>query len=485
MSERNNDRFNLNPHSLISDLLKSLWAIVLGAIAITLVADLYMTVFTPKTYTTKATFVVTSKAYSSYSYNNLSAAQSMAGTLQNILNSEILKKEVCKDLGIDTFDATVRASVINETNLLEMYVTSKTPLRTFRMVHSIMNNYQNLTQYVNSDAVMQVLEEPYVPTRPATGVRNMGKLIQIFGGSLIALSLLFLYLSYRNDTIKSEEDLADKLDAKPLGAIRYEYTKMFIRNQNPPLINDVDASFGFTEQHKKVASRIITAANERNAKAIMVTSVREHEGKSNVAANLALTLAKQHYSVLLIDLDLRRPTQYKLFKAEVVNDLPAIIHNSELQSTAVVKKDGVSLLLSKGEYANSTEIIADRSMAELVTQAKHVHDFVIVDTPPMGVMSDAEAVADFCDMSIMVVQYNNVLAKDINDAIDELNKAKAYFAGTILNGLWETHGQGSVIGGYGAYGAYGRYGRYGRYGKYGKYGHYAERKEKSSSGVKA
>lgn len=485
MSEKNNDRFNLNPHSLITDLLKSLWAIVLGAIAVTLVADLYMTVFTPKTYTTKATFVVTSKAYSSYSYNNLSAAQSMAGTLQSILNSDILKKEVCKDLGVETFDATVRANVIEETNLLEMYVTSKTPLQTFRMVHSIMNNYQNLTQYVNADAVMQVLEEPYVPTHPSTGVRNFSRLIKVFGMSLIALVLLFLYLSYRNDTIKSEEDLADKLDAKPLGAIRYEYTKMFMKNQDPPMVNDVDASFGFTEQHKKVASRVITAANERKAKAIMVTSVREHEGKSNVAANLALTLAKQHYSVLLIDLDLRRPTQYQLFKVQPVNDLPEIIHNSDMQNTAIVKKDGVSLLLSKGEYANSTEIIADKSMAELVTQAKHVHDFVIIDTPPMGLMSDAEAVGDFTDMSIMVVQYNNVLAKDINDAIDELNKAKAYFAGVILNGLWETQRTGSVIGGYGAYGAYGRYGRYGRYGKYGRYGHYAERSDSSSTEVKA
>jgi capsular exopolysaccharide synthesis family protein len=242
------------------------------------------------------------------------------------------------------------------------------------------------------------------------------------------------------------------------------------------MVNDVDASFGFTEQHKKVASRIITAANERKAKAIMLTSVREHEGKSNVAANLALTLAKQNYSVLLIDLDLRRPTQYQLFDVQEVTDLPEVIHDNDRLNKAMVKKDGLSLLLSKGQYENSTELIADRSMANLIARAKQVYDFIIIDTPPMGVMSDAEVVADFTDMSVMVVQYNNVQAKDINDAIDELNKGRAYFAGVILNGLWEAQGRGSVMHGYGAYGKYGRYG---------KYGHYAERKTAGSSGVKA
>lgn len=485
MSEKNTDRFNLNLHSLFSDLMKSLWAIVLGALAITLAADIFMTYLTEKTYTTKATFVVTSKAYSTYSYGNLSAAQSMAVTLQNILNSDILKKEVCKDLGIETFDATVRAGVIDETNLLELYVTSKTPLLTFRMVNSIMNNYQNLTQYVNSDAVMQVLEEPYVPVSPSSGVRDWTRLRNIFGISFAGLVLLFLFMSYRNDTIKSEEDLSDKLDAKPLGAIRYEHTRLFMKNKKAPMVNDVDASFGFTEQHKKVASRIITAAAEKQAKAIMITSVREHEGKSNVAANLALTLAKQKYSVMLIDLDLRRPTQYQLFGIQDVDDLPEVIHDNEKLNKAIIRKDGVSMLLSKGQYDNSSEIIADRTMASLVAVAKRVYDFVIIDTPPMGAMSDAESVADFTDMSVMVVQYNNVQAKDINDAIDELNKSKAYFAGVVLNGLWESQGKGSVLGGYGAYGAYGRYGRYGKYGKYGKYGHYAERKMAESSGVES
>ena len=114
-------------------------------------------------------------------------------------------------------------------------------------------------------------------------------------------------------------------------------------------------------------------------------------------------------------------------------------------------------------------------------------DFIIIDTPPMGVLGDAEALADEVDMSILVVQYNRVLAEDINDSIDLLNNAKADFGGTILNNLHVMAGTNSAAvtrgygrygkyGRYGHYGNYGKYGRYGRYGRYGNYGHYAERK---------
>ena len=471
----------LNIHSMVEDILKYLWVMVLGALAVTMMMDLRMTEFSKKTYTTKATFIVTSKSYSNYSYNNLSAATSMASTLQNILNSDILKKEVCKDIGIETFDAQVSAKVVKETNLLELYVTSSTPIRSFQIIRSIMNNYQNLTQYVNQEAFMQVLEEPYVPSSASGGARNKGRLRQIFVVSFGVLLLLFMYLSYNNDSIKSEEDQSEKLDAKALGAIRNEKRKLFVKNSSP-LVNDVNVSFEFTEQHKKMASRLINAAADADARTIMITSINEHEGKSNVCANLALTLARQNYKVLLMDCDFRRPTQYKLFKVDEFTEFVKVLKNKAEIPQAIIHKDGVDLLLNKKQYANSTELVSSAEMKDALTRIRKNYHYVIVDTPPMGSMSDAEAIADITDMSVLVVRYNSDLAGDINDAIDELNRADSTFGGTVLNGLREsTIVSGNA--GYGGYGAYGRYGKYGKYGKYGRYGHYAQKR--SSSGVKA
>lgn len=489
MSEKNNDRFNLDFYSLFTDYLKNLYVIILGALAAVMIMDLYMTMGVQKTYSTKATFVVTSKSYSTNVYRNLNAAQNMAKTLTNVLNSDILKKEVCKDIGLEQFDATVRASVISETNLLELRVTSETPLKTYQIIKSIMKNYRGLISYVNDATIMQVLEKPSVPTSPSSGIRNTRRLRQIFIIAFGALSLLFLYLSYRNDTVKSEEDLSDKIDGRTLGVIDHEQRKLFSKKKTSPMVNDVEVSFTFVEQIKKVATRLVTYASEADAKAILITSVKEHEGKSSIAANLALTLAKQNYKVLLIDCDLRRPTQYKLFGVKKAPGLQAVLNKQVAFNDAILNIDGLDILPTMERHSNSTEIVSNNAMRIFLHKAKMQYNFIIIDTPPMGVMSDAEAIANYADMSLLVVQYNNVLAADINDAIDTLSRANAEFGGTILNDLRVLSGASATSRGYGGYGGYGRYGhyghygnygRYGKYGRYGRYGHYAERKSSSS-----
>lgn len=483
MSERNDDRFNFDFYSLLTDVAKNLWAIFLGAIAVVLAFDLFTTVGTSKTYSTKATFVVTSRAYSTNVYSNLRAAENMAGTLTNILNSDVLKKEVCKDIGMENFDATVKASVIQETNLLELNVSSDTPLKTFLIIRSIMDNYGNLTKYVNSNTIMQVLEEPFVPMHANTGVRDVGRLRKIFIVSFIVLLLLFAYLSYKHDTIKSEFDLNSKLDAKALGVIDHEGRKLFSRKR--PLVTDVEVSFTFVEQYKKVVARLVTVAEQTESKTIMITSVSEHEGKSNVAANIAYTLAQQNYRTVLIDCDLRRPTQVKQLdlKEELKFDLVDLLDGKASFREAVIEKNGLYILGAKKNYSHSTEIVSSENLRTLFKRLKKAADYIIVDTPPMGILGDAEAIADQVDMTTLVVQYNRVLTEDLNDAIDSLNNARSDFGGTILNNLYVLAGthQAAVSGGYGrygkygSYGKYGKYGRYGRYGRYGNYGHYAER----------
>ena len=87
-------------------------------------------------------------------------------------------------------------------------------------------------------------------------------------------------------------------------------------------------------------------------------------------------------------------------------------------------------------------------------------------------MADAEVMADISDMSLLVVKYDLVQAKDINDAIDSLRVCHAHFAGCVLNEVKTMPGERRTVVGYGGYGRYGKYGRYGRYGRYGKYGRY-------------
>ena len=141
----------------------------------------------------------------------------------------------------------------------------------------------------------------------------------------------------------------------------------------------------------------------------------------------------------------------------------------------VLRRDrerGIHLLLSDRNISNSTDIVSSENMSRLVALMREYYDYIVIDSPPMSLMADAEVLANLSDMSLLVVGYDRALAQDLNDAIDSLRDCKANFAGCILNQVRTMPTTRRVIGGYGGYGHYGNYGRYGKYGNYGRYGAY-------------
>lgn len=475
---------NLDLYSMFRDALKNLWVIILGALAAAMIVNMSVRADFQRTYSTTATFVVTSKTSSNMAYSNLSAASTMANSFKNLLNSNLLKKKVCKDLGLASFNATTTANVIKGTNLMTLKVTADTPRNTYRIIRSVMSNMSWLTQYVSTDMIMEVLQDPPVPTGADASFTAAKQSLKAFLLAGAGLTLVFMYLSYRKETIKGEKDLETKLDARCIGMLYYDspYNSFgdFLKNKKDKhLVTDVTAPFELVERYKKIAANISGEAHKNDAKTILVTSVREHEGKSTVSANLALSLVKQSYKVLLIDGDMRRPSLNSLFLEpgeKLQSTLGDLLMGKATMGDALRtdKGSGLHLLLNNHNYVNSTDIVSSEYMAKLLDVVKKYFDFIIVDSPPMSLMADAEVFADLCDMSVLVVNYDMVLAQDLNDAIDSLRDCRGSFAGCILNMVRTLPGSRRVIGGYGGYGRYGSYGRYGRYGKYGSYGRYGE-----------
>ena len=543
---------NIDLYSILRDLVRSFWAVILGALAVAMVTYMFVQIRFQNSYTTSATFVVTSRTSSNHTYSNLSAASTMAESFSNILNSNLLKKKVMEDLGTSSFNATASASIVSETNLMTLRVKSDTPENTYKTIKSIMKVVSELTQYVSTDMVMDVLQEPPVPTHADLTSPAKKRAIQALLISAAAFSLIFMFFSYRKETVRSETELETVLNAKSLGAIRYANTKGWFRSlfgeKNPAkirsqeakarskeekarlkeekkavwdsgkgtqsskkaetqktdtkktdtqkadtknasaaarkresrlLITEPGARFDFIESFRKVGTRISAKAAESKARVIMVTSTIEHEGKSVISANLALTLANRDKKVLLIDGDFRRPTLFRLFNQyddenNTDRSLGAVLAGDISLDEALVRDNDSKLwlLLNHYGFSNSTDMVSSQAMHDIIRILKHEFDYVIIDTPPVQMMADAEAIAGEADMSVLVVKYDTVGAPEINDVIDTLRDCKAEFAGCVLSQVHMLPFQGRAVVGYGAYGSYGRYGRYGKYGKYGSYGSY-------------
>ena len=131
------------------------------------------------------------------------------------------------------------------------------------------------------------------------------------------------------------------------------------------------------------------------------------------------------------------------------------------------KASGLHLLVGSKHYANSTEMVSGERLRTLMKAVQRLADYVVIDSPPTSLMADAEILAEYADVSLLVVRQGMACARFINDTIDILDGGHSELLGCIFNDVKTGIFSGrSVLGGYGYRYGYGRYGRYG-YGKYG------------------
>ena len=475
-------RFDL--YGILRDIVRNLWAILLVALAAGMIVNVYARVNHQTSYSSKAMFAVKSKSSNNYSRTNLTAASTMATSFGNILNSSLLKKKVCEDLQMETFDARASAQVISKTNLITISVTADTPYKAYTIMCSTMRVIDELVPYVSTNMVLEVLQEPSVPGGADATFTGRNEAIKGFLIGAALMTMVFALLSYFKNTVKSEGDLEKKVGGRILGVIDHQRTRLSVsellkRQKDTHLITDVNADFKFVEKIKKIGATLTNHMRRHDQKVVLFTSVNAHEGKSTVAANVALALAEQDQTVLLIDGDLRNPTLFKMFypkQTKLANTLNGLIAGRNTTKDTVRRYGGYKLFMllnDKGDQ-ESTDIVASQRMRYLVSKAKAHFDYVVIDSPPLALMSDAEAFAEMADLTVLVVKYDYSTAEDINDAVDTLSGCKAEHYGTILNDYRSFIGE-RAVGGYGAYNryGYGAYGKYGTYGKYGAYGHYA------------
>ena len=401
------------------------------------------------------------------------SANTMAKTFEKILKSNIMEKKICEKLKVEELDADIHAKVLEGTNMLVLSVTADTPKDSIDIIRTVMDNYSSVSLYTVGSAVMDVLEEPKVPYTPDNPLDAGG---QAKKGGLVAGALVIILLglfSYMKNTIKQENEIEKKLDARSLGAISYEWKyktirDIFRRKKKAILVDDPVASFRFVESYKKLAAKVEYRMAKNEQKVLVVTSVSENEGKSTVAANLAITLAEQSKRVLLVDGDIRRPSQFLIFGMEPKeeNELGEYLRGNGSLADVMVPCTRKHMLFMGGKncYSSSTEMLNSESFFKLMAACRKFVDYVIIDTPPAGIIGDAQIFAHCADAVMIVAKQNYMLAEDINEVMDAFRDKEGKVLGVVLNGVRSFSGLvDSPVGHY-----YGKYSKYGRYGNYGR-----------------
>ena len=455
--------------SIARDIARQWWMILLFSISSYLAAVIVMTVSYKPVYTTTATFAVSTRGTNVSFFTDLTSAKETAEKMQLVLDSEILKRKVMEDLDLEQFDAKANASIVPETSILTLYVRDKTPLQSYRVMKSILANYTSVSEYVVQDIVLNMIQPPSIPSYPANplGARRTGRI-----AAFVAALLIILYIavfSYMKDTVKSTKEARTKIASSYLGAIYHERNARSRKNRNKKIsmcITNPLLSFVYVESSRKAASRVRSRLDKKGDKILLVTSVAENEGKTTVASNIALAIAQEGKKVLLIDCDFRRPALFKVFDVprQDVQDLPHLIYTEGDKSNIItkLKAENLYFIMNQRSTSNIEDIVKSGKFLSIIEFVRDKFDYIILDTPPLGMVPDAEEFANFADATLIVVRQDLALAPNINDAIDTMNKTTAHVIGFIYNDARGGFpGSGNNYGyGYGGYGSYYRYAVY-------------------------
>lgn len=207
------------------------------------------------------------------------------------------------------------------------------------------------------------------------------------------------------------------------------------------------------EYYNSIRTNIQFSGND--LKTIVLTSVQPGEGKSTTSVNLAISFARAGFKTLLIDADTRNSVLSGTFKASGrIKGLTAYLSgNSEFVETICdTNVENLSVIPSGKVPPNPTSLLQNANFNKLIETVRSWYDYVIIDSPPIGLVIDAAIIAQKCDATILVTESGAIKRRFVLKAKEQMAQSGAQFLGVILNKV------DSTTDSYGTYGSYGQYG---------------------------
>lgn len=200
--------------------------------------------------------------------------------------------------------------------------------------------------------------------------------------------------------------------------------------------------FQIVEAYKTLRTNLMFSIAAAKNKIVVISSALPGEGKSTTCANLAITLAQTESRVLLIDADLRKPTQYKIFKLGNDRGLSRLLVGFDTLLDVLHKgvEPNLDVIASGPQPPNPSELLGSDNMTILLGELCQHYDYILIDTPPINIVSDALVFAHKTAGLVMVTRQGETTYDDFTKAVSSIEFSGSNILGAVITSAHGAHG---------------------------------------------
>ncbi|MGI8608089.1 MAG: polysaccharide biosynthesis tyrosine autokinase [Candidatus Dormibacteria bacterium] len=272
-----------------------------------------------------------------------------------------------------------------------------------------------------------------VPTVPVSPDVPKTVFLGFLAGAALAVAIAFL-IDHLDDSVKGEVDAGDRLGVPVLGSIGFRPGQDG-RSGDKATLSALYTRDHVSEQYRSLRTNILYRGLEQRAQVIEVTSTVPGEGKTTTASNLAVVMAQAGNKVILVDADFRRPTLHEVFERPENIGLGNLLLRDREEKDLILATSipGLSLICSGPTPPNPSELLGSANMVELLERLRKRADVIVIDSPPVGVVTDAAVLGARADGVVLVVEEARTSSRDIVRAMRSLTAVDARVLGIVLN----------------------------------------------------
>lgn len=456
----NNDEFvEIDFKRMVDAVLNKSWIVTTCAVLCAVIALVITICFITPQYEASAMFYVNNNDISvgntslSLSSSDISASRGLVDTYIVILNTRETLNYVNDyaetNLSYQQLKNMISAEAVEETEVFRVTVSSSDPVEAEKLANSIAYILPKRISGIVEGTSAKIVDSAVTPTRPSSPSYTQNTLMGFLIGLVIAVSVVIMR-EMLDISIRTEEDIARCCNNPVLAAVPdmtapskggyYGYgEKKYSGSAKKHTASMIGSNMNFaaSEAYKLLRTKIqYSFAGDKDCRVIGVSSALTGEGKSLTAVNLAHTLSQLDNKVLLIDCDMRRPSLCEKLPVQKKPGLSGFLSGQEREAS-LLQYCGISgdeqafhVIASGQNPPNPVELLSSTRMSKMLYQLREMYDYIILDLPPIGEVTDALAVVKETDGVLLVVRQNYCNRIALNSAVRQFE-----FVGTRILGI--------------------------------------------------